>query len=1100
VQVVAPFAGFALPAADLAGVPEEERAAEALQRVRAEALRPFDLRRGPLLRTLLVRVSEDESLLLLALHHAVSDAWSVRVLFREVGALYSASLRGEPSPLPEPEVQYADFAVWQREWLAGDVLERQLDWWRERLEGAPPVLEIPTDHPRPPVPSSRGATSFRLLAPERAEALRALARREGATLYMVLLAAWDVLLARWSGQDDVVVGTPIAGRTRREVEGTVGFFVNTLALRADLSDAPTFRGLLARVREETLGAHAHQDLPFERLVEALAVERSLAWTPLFQVMFSLEDAAGLLPALPGVVVEEVDPGLEVSEFDLGLRAQEREDGLGLLLHYRPELWDAASVERMLDAYSLLLEGVLADPGHGVFDLPLVREEERRTLEEWSAGDADAALVHRLFAAQAARTPQAVALWFRGERLSYAELDRRANRLAGRLRALGVGPETRVGVCLERTPELVVALLGVLKAGGAYVPLDPAYPRERLGWMLEDACARLVLTTTALAGLLPERAEPLALDSLRDEVGAGGEAEPETGVGPENLSHVIFTSGSTGRPKGVMIRHSSVAVLLHWLRENVSDEERSSVLFSTSVSFDVSVAEIFGTLCWGGKLVLVENALELAGVEEPVVHASMVPSAAAELLRSGGIPASVRTLNLGGEALPNDLAQALYATGTVEKVGNLYGPTEDTTYSTYSLVERGADRVRIGRPLTGTRAHVLDARLQPVPIGAIGELYLAGDGVARGYAGRPDLTAERFLPDPFGAPGARMYRVQDRVRWTAGGELEYFGRTDFQVKVRGFRIELGEIEAALRSRPEVGDAVATVREDAPGERRLVAYVVAASSLPAEELRAHLRERLPEYMVPSALVFLDEIPRTPNGKADRGRLPAPEGPTAAAGYVAPRTPAEQALAGIFSETLGVERVGVHDGFFELGGHSLLVMRLVSRVRAVLGVEVPLRAVFDAQTVAELAARVEGLLRDGAGAQAPPLVPVPRDAPPPLSFAQQRLWFVHRLEPESAAYNMPLGLRLRGPLDARVLERAVAGVVRRHEVLRTTFEEAGGVPVQVVHPAGSLPLPLAELSGLPADAREAEALRLVAEAARRPFDLRRGPLFHASLVRLG
>ncbi|MEW5931932.1 MAG: amino acid adenylation domain-containing protein, partial [Gemmatimonadota bacterium] len=569
-----------------------------------------------------------------------------------------------------------------------------------------------------------------------------------------------------------------------------------------------------------------------------------------------------------------------------------------------------------------LEALAADPRRPLSRVPLLGGAERaQVLEEWkgAALEVPRACVHELFAAQAARAPGAAAVRFRGEALSYAQLERRANRLAHHLRRLGVGAEARVGVCLERTPELLVALLGVLKAGGAYVPLDPAYPRERLGWMLEDAAVELVLTSSALAGVLPGGARALALDAAGPAIDAEPDTAPATGVGPENLSHVIFTSGSTGRPKGVMIRHASVVVLLHWLRGIVSDEERAAVLFSTSVSFDVSVAEIFGTLCWGGTLVLVENALELASVDEPVVHASMVPTAAAELLRAGGIPASVRTLNLGGEPLPNDLAQALYGLPHVEKVGNLYGPTEDTTYSTYALVERGADRVLVGRPVANTRALVLDAELEPAPVGVVGELYLAGDGLSRGYAGRPELTAERYLPDPFGPAGSRMYRVMDRVRWLASGELEYFGRTDFQVKVRGFRIELGEIESALRALPEVREAVAVVREDAPGERRIVAYVVGSgAAVGATELRAYLRERLPEYMVPSAFVALEALPLTGSGKIDRRALPAPER-LEAEGFAAPRTPVEEVLAGIFGEVLGVERVGAHDDFFELGGQS-------------------------------------------------------------------------------------------------------------------------------------------------------------------------------------
>ncbi|HEU4883746.1 MAG TPA: amino acid adenylation domain-containing protein, partial [Longimicrobium sp.] len=591
-------------------------------------------------------------------------------------------------------------------------------------------------------------------------------------------------------------------------------------------------------------------------------------------------------------------------------------------------------------------------------LPLLPEAEHRfVVEELDATDRPCPAgpcVHELFHAQAARTPDAVALVWQGERMTYAELERRANRIAHALRRRGAGPEVRVGICLPRTLDLVPAMLGVLGAGAAYVPLDPAYPRERLDYMLEDAAVSLVITESSLADRLPEGAATLLLDRERDALASEPDTAFASGVVPENLSHVIFTSGSTGRPKGVMIRHSSVVVLLHWLRETITDAERASVLFSTSINFDVSVAEIFGTLSWGGKLVLVENALELATLDEPVVHVSMVPSAAAELLLSGGIPASVRTMNLGGEALPNALAQGLYALPTVEKVGNLYGPTEDTTYSTYSLVERGAERVLVGSPVANTQAYVLDAHLQPVPVGAEGELYLAGDGLSRGYANHPGMTAERYLPCPFGAPGGRMYRVMDRARLRPGGELEYLGRTDYQVKIRGFRIELGEIEARLGEHPEVRAAVVLAREDVPGDTRLVAYVAGDETVSVDGLRAHLAERLPAYMVPAAYVRLDALPLTPNGKVDRKALPAPEGEAfGIRAYEAPVGPVEEAVAAIWAEVVGAERVGRGDDFFELGGHSLLAVRVVSRLRQALGVETSARDFFDRPVLADFAA---------------------------------------------------------------------------------------------------------------------------------------------------
>jgi amino acid adenylation domain-containing protein len=700
-------------------------------------------------------------------------------------------------------------------------MQAAAEYWKTTLSDAPELLELPTDHARPARQDHAGASVGVELDEELSAGLEALSRRHGATLYVTLLAGWAVVLSRLSGQADVVVGTPAAGRGRREVEGPVGFAANTLAIRVDLSGAPTVAELLERVKERALGARHHQDLPFEQVVELLRPARSLSHHPLFQVTFAWRNTPlgeGLsLPAAEaggGLAgdVEGVGPSSRVqAKFDLSLVLGEREGRIAGSVTYATALFERATVERWAGYLRRVLEEMVADERRQVERLALMPESERsRVLEEWNATARPCPAgicVHELFRAQAAMTPEAVALSWRGERLTYAELEARANRLANALRRRGVGPEVRVGICLPRTPDLVAAMLGVLGAGGAYVPLDPAYPRERLSFMVEDAAVALVITDSARMDRLPESAaDRLLLDRERETIAAESVAAPESGALPENLSHVIFTSGSTGRPKGVMIRHSSVVVLLHWLRENVTDEERSSVLFSTSINFDVSVAEVFGTLAWGGKLVLVENALELPGVEEEVVHVSMAPSAAAELLRGGGIPACVKTLNLGGEALPSALAQGLYGLETVEKVGNLYGPTEDTTYSTYSLVPRGADRVLVGMPVANTRAYALDAHLQPVPIGVVGELYLAGDGLSRGYASRPGMTAERFLPCPFGAPGARMYRVMDHVRRRADGEIDYLGRTDFQVKVRGYRIELGEIEARLAEHPGVRAAV------------------------------------------------------------------------------------------------------------------------------------------------------------------------------------------------------------------------------------------------------------------------------------------------------
>ena len=1105
VQQVVDGVRVSLEVEDLQFLGSAEWSREVERRAGVEQARPFDLSAGPLLRCALLRLAVERHVLLLTVHHAVSDGWSQGIIVREAAAAYMARVNGEEPRLPDLTIQYPDYAVWQRDRLQAGGLEEQVGYWRMMLAGAPPQLELPTDHPRPPVRSFTGGTHRFRLPDGVAESLRTIAREEDATLFMAMLAAFKTLLARYTGQPDLVVGTPVANRGRAETAGLVGFFANTLALRTDLSGDPTFREALRRVRDVALGAYAHEELPFERVVEALHPERTLSRNLVFQVMFLLDESPVRPFRLPGLELVPMNVDAGASMFDLTLGLAAADGGLTGRLEYAAALFDASTMERMAEHFCVLLRGIAADPDARLSAVPMMAAGERALLARCNATERDypSGLVHDLFAAQAARTPDATALVFHGEPVTYAELDARANRLANHLRRLGVDMETRVGVCLERTPELIVSLLAVHKASGAYVPLDPAYPRERLGYMVEDATVRFVLTTSSLADRVPVGPKAVRIDVIRHAIDAESAEAPRTHVHPGNLSHVIFTSGSTGRPKGVMIRHGSTAVLLHWLRENVTDDERAAVLGSTSINFDVSVAEIFGTLCWGGTLVLVENALELPRVaDQGIRYASMVPTAAAELLRAGGIPASVRTLNLAGEPLPNDLAQGLYALGTVEKVGNVYGPTEDTTYSTYSLVGRGADRVLIGRPLANTRAYVLDARMRPAPVGVPGELYLAGDGVARGYAAQPAFTAECFLPDPSGPAGARMYRVMDRVRWTADGELEYFGRTDFQVKVRGFRIELGEIETALRAHPGIRDAVALVRENAPGDCRIAAYFVPGEGKEAPaatEVRAYLKERLPEYMVPSAFVALDALPRTPNGKLDRRALPAPEVTGDEAAYVAPRTAAEEIVAGIFAGVLDATGVGTTDDFFALGGHSLLATRVVSRVRQSFGVDLPVRALFEAPTAAELAARIEALRGDAAPAEGPPLVPVDRSGPLPLSFAQRRMWWAYHLQGAPESYNLSIGLRLAGPLDGEALRRALEGVVARHEALRTRFAEMDGQPMQVVELAAPFELPVIDLSPVPPAGRAARVARHAEEDAARPFNLGKTPLVRATLLRL-
>ncbi|HEX7241006.1 MAG TPA: amino acid adenylation domain-containing protein, partial [Longimicrobiaceae bacterium] len=1120
VQVVHPAAPVPLALVDLRALPAAEREAEAGRLGEAEALRPFDLARGPLLRALLVRLGEDDHVLCFTLHHAVGDGWSMDVLVREVSALYTAFSRGEASPLPELPVQYADFTVWQRSWLSGDVLEAQLAYWRDRLAGAPALLELPTERPRPPVHEGRGDLVDFDLPPETTRALASLARREGATTFMALLAAWSALLARWSGQDDVVVGSPIAGRTRAEVEGLIGFFANTLVLRTDLSGSPTFRDLLARVRETTLGAYQHQDLPFERLVEELAPQRSLSHTPLFQVLLVLQNTGPADLRLGPLEAHPLDSEFSIAKFDLTFALAEREDRLAGALSYRTALWGRAAVERMLGHFGALLEAAVADPDRRVHEMDLLPAAEReQVLRAWNATDAAYPLeggLAALFEGQAARTPDATALVFRDRSLTYAGLDRESARLAARLRDLGAGSDARVGLCVERGLEMVVGLLAILRAGAAYVPLDPAYPAERLEYMLEDAGCGTLLTLDALRPRLPGFAGSVVLldAPVADAAPAPRAPGSSRAPSPDGLAYVIYTSGSTGRPKGVAMTQRPLLNLLSWQLRQWGGRPAARTLQFASISFDVSFQEIFSTLATGGTLVLVpgEARTDLAALarlaEEERIERIFLPFIALHHLAEAAVeqgiaPGSLREVVTAGEQLrvTEPIRRWLGAIPGCVLV-NQYGPSE--THVVSALALGGEPRSwpllpSIGAPVANTQLYVLDRALAPAPLGVPGELFLGGDSLARGYLGRPELTAEKFVPDPYGRPGARLYRTGDRARWLGTGEVEFLGRVDQQVKVRGFRIEPGEVEAALEEHPGVREALVYVREDAPGERRLVGYVVAEEEVGAEELRGHLAGSLPEYMVPSAFVVLDAFPLTPSGKIDRRSLPAPDAAEAGA-YVPPRTSTEEILAGIYAEVLRVERAGAGDDFFALGGHSLLGTRVVSRVHASLGVELPLRALFEAPTVERLAERVDELLAAGAGAQAPPLLPAPRDRPLPLSFAQQRLWIIDQLQPGSAAYNLPYAMRLRGALEFRAMHASLGALVRRHETLRTTIEERGGEPVQVIHPAAPAALPVVDLRRLPDGRRGREAERLTGMEALRPFDLARGPLLRSALLRLG
>ena len=1100
VQRVAPATPVPVPLVDLSGLPGPVREAETRRLAVEEAGRPFDLGRGPLLRAFLLEQAREDHVAFVTMHHLASDGWSVGVLVRELAALYGAFAVGRPSPLPELPLQYADFALWQRERLRGEGLAAELAWWKDRLDGAPEALEIPADRPRPAVRSLRGSDLPVALGEAASRGLGGLVRRRGATLFMGLLAGFEALLGRYTGQEDLLVGSPVANRNRAEVEGLIGFFVNTLVLRADASGDPSFALFLDRVREQALAAYDHQDLPFEKLVEELRPERSLSRPPLVQVTLALQNAPVPPPALPGLRLTPLPGRSRTAKFDLSFFFEEAGEGVSGLIEYSTDLFEAATVARLAGHLNVLLAAAAAAPESRLSELPILSEAERRQVAAWAGAAAPPpgnTALYELFEAQAARAPEAPAVIADEELLTYRELERRANRLARHLRRMGVGPESRVGVALPRSVEMVVAVLGIQKAGGAYVPVDPEAPPERRARILEDARVEALVDRELLDRdrIAAENPEPLPRGSGR---GAA-------------LAYLIYTSGSTGSPKGVMVPHEAAVNHMLWMQAEYPLGPADRVLFKTPLGFDAAVWELWSPLAAGAALVLARPGGQrdpeyLAGVaaDRGVTVIQVVPSLLAALLDGDRLARCValRRVFCGGEALSTELLERFFASPLAARAEliNLYGPTETTIQVTSWRCGPGQDGrgAPLGRPIDNASVHVLDQHLHPCPEGVPGEICVGGAPVSRGYHGRPEETAARFVPDPFAAlPGARLYRTGDLGRRGSRGVLEYLSRIDGQIKIRGHRVETGEIEAALLRHPAVRQAVVVVRQDEPGESRLIGYVVPADpTLPLGELRAFLRRSLPEAMIPAVFVPLERLPLSPHGKVDRRALPAPERAPEAA-YAAPGNEAEEILAGLWSEVLRVDRVGIHDNFFDLGGHSLLGVRLLSRVRDLFGISLEVRSLFEHPTVAGMATAIGQELGTPGGDRIPPR---PAGlAPLPASFAQERLWFLEQLEPGTAVYNVIAGLRLRGRLRIPALAAALDELVLRHESLRTTFAEAEGRPYQVVGPAAGADLPRIDLSALAFAVREAELGRLAGEEARRPFDLARGPLLRASLVRL-
>jgi amino acid adenylation domain-containing protein len=1185
VQVIAPELKLAPPVVDLAGIAGARREAHVRRLAMQEGRLIFDLVRGPLVRATLLRLGHDEHVLLLTIHHIVCDAWSLGVLIQELTTLYDAFCTGKQSRragrkrslLPELPIQYADFAVRQREWLQGGELEKQLVYWRRQLD-ALETLDLLTDHPRPPMQTFQGAIQVFKLPGDLTEALRTLSRQEGNTLFMTLLAAFDTLLYRYTGQTDVAVGSPIANRNRKEIEGLIGFFVNTLVMRTDLSENPTFRELLGRVREVALGAYAHQDVPFEMLVDELQPGRDLSRSPLFQVMFMLQNAPIPEKELDDLSIKAFSVGNETAMFDLSLSIWETGRELSGAFEYNTDLFDAATIARLVGHFQTLLESVVADAHARLSELSLLTAAERQQLlVEWSSTVIDGApdrCVHELFVMQVESTPDAVAVIFPStssgrvpstpdrlrsasgrvpstgfakhpgldERaecdqcLTFRELDRRANQLAHYLRQMGVGPETPVGICVERSLEMVIGLLGILKAGGAYVPLDPAHPPERLAFMLRDTQSPVLVTASPLLPLISNLQSPIpqvvCLDVDWEDIARASEENPPGEVKSENLAYVIYTSGSTGEPKGVTVQHGSLADYARTASAEYALESDDRVLQFASISFDASAEEIYASLIRGATLVLrtesMIDTLETFGQKchDWDITVLYLPTAYWHTMASGlgqgelALPPTVRLVTIGGErAIPERLVTWQQHIDRQIRLVNSYGPTETTIVATMcelsGRVEAGVAlrEVPIGRAVRNAQTFVLDRHLQPVPVGIPGELYIGGGGLARGYLDRPGLTAERFVPSLFPPRGgdrggeSRLYKTGDLVRYLADGSLEFLGRTDQQVKVRGFRIELGEIEAVLGKHPAVQETVLLTHDSDSGDKQLVAYVVAQpeQQLPnVSELRQFVEQKLPNYMTPSAFVTLETLPLTLSGKIDRRALPAPTGvrPELEKTYVAPSTPYEEILVEVWEEVLGVEKIGVHDNFFDLGGHSLLATQVVSRVRDRFEIDLPVRTLFEASTIAEMAPRIEQTLIAGNVAPkktAPQTIGrKPQGEPAPLSFAQRRLWFLDQWEPGSPAYNIPMALRLAGPLDVAALCSALEEIVRRHQVLQMTCATIDEEPVLMRHPDPALAVKVVDTSALAIDVRKAEVQRLTGEEARRSFDLARDLPIRASLLR--
>jgi amino acid adenylation domain-containing protein/FkbH-like protein len=1111
-QTVQAMKPVSLEPADLSGVPVASREAEVARLAMEEKNLPFDLARDLLFRVRLVRFSDREHALIIASHEIACDQASLEIILNEIRLLYASFCSGDSSRPKSPAMQYSRYAASQREQRPRGEWDAHIAFWKKQLHGAPALLELPADYPRPAAQSYRAGTDKIQISKEIAGRVRELSRELGMDEGVVFFAALTVLLQRYTRQDDIPVCIRTSARDEVETRNLAGNFENLMVLRTSLEGDPQFAELAQRVEAVWAEGLRNRKLPFQKILDELRPARDQSYHPLAQVLFNYRKDSNTVTEAAGLKISALGLPQGTTKFDLELQVCDDGPDFTAQIDYAADLFEPRTVRRILEHFETLIGGIVDNPKQRVSELRVLTSEEKRILlTDWTATQKEyprEKTLADLFEEQVARTPGAEAVVCGDVRLTYSELYERAGAVAAQLKALGVKQEDLVGICVERSWEMLAAILGTLLSGAAYVPMDPSYPKDRLGFMLEDADIKVLLTQKKLLGTLSGvKSTTLCVEDINwgqapaDADSTGRHIAPRGTA--DSLAYVIYTSGSTGRPKGVALEHRSAVAFVYWAKDVFTPEELSGVLASTSICFDLSVFEMFVPLSLGGRVILAENALALPSLPaaNEVRLINTVPSAARELVRVKGIPASVRVINLAGEPLATSLVDALYEQTSVSKVYDLYGPTETTTYSTFTLRQPGK-RATIGRPLANEQVYLLDPRMQPVPIGVVGELYIGGDGLARGYLNRPEMTAERFIPDPFKA-GGRLYKTGDLARWRSDGNLEFLGRIDNQVKVRGFRIELGEIEAALRKQEGVTEAVVLAREDQPGQKRLVAYVAGAKdgTPTSDELRSAIRKALPEYMTPSAFVFLEALPLTPNGKADRKALPAPDLDSLgdASELIAPRTSTEEQVAAAWREVLQLKEIGVKQNFFDLGGDSLQAIQVISRIQEQFNINLPLSSLFDASTVESLAAGIESSRWGARKGSQTLLKPVSRKDRLPVSFVQERLWFFAQLLPDSHAYNVPAAWRLKGALNREALEKAINQIVRRHEALRTVFKYDQGMLSQVIAPELTIPIQFEDLEPLPASERETRARQLCNTEAAWHFDLSRGPLIRVCVARL-